>query len=316
MCARLGALVLSFLLTIPALAIDLGKAEGTVTINKKPVKLKYAYAKKEKDYEEKDRWVLTLTDRAVSRSVLADSNRFSQAVGAGELVAVSVTFDAAKEVESSQASAKGLRSGTIPMGFDLSGVTVTDKAVEGSLKADETEFFDDTASMSAKFNAAIGTNPASESELASKRPKIAEGGATGSFTLDGKTVKLAHSIARTKPNSFDEKKKDVVLLLTNEPVAPELFVDELKLSRAVQDGTLRGLKVTIDVADEKPYHLEMLDPKGGFQISGSGFWNLDFHDISDKRVGGRFFTTEEQTFTDAHKYTYDVSFATPVQRIK
>ena len=51
MCARLGALVLSFLLAIPALAIDPGKAEGTVTINKKPIKLKFAFAKKEKDYE-------------------------------------------------------------------------------------------------------------------------------------------------------------------------------------------------------------------------------------------------------------------------
>jgi hypothetical protein len=325
MSVRLGALALAGFLAIPsASAIDSGKAEGTVTINRKPVKMKYAFAKKDKDFDDKDRWTVLLTDRAVSRAVLGDSQRLTQAVQKGDVVAAMLTFGESNTLAQSEVKSKALQHGSLPMGDDLkvTGLAIGAKSVEGAAAtlADE-EFFSDVASLNVKFNAPLGADgkfgesAAATAELAASRPKVADGAATGSFTLDGKTVKLTHSIARTKANAFDEKKRDVVVVLTNEPVTAEMLLDEFKLMKAVESGTLRGLKVTID-SDEAPYHLTVLDPNAGFQISGSGFWNLDAYDFSDKHVSAKFFTTEPGDFMGQHKYAYDVTFAVPVQALK
>ncbi|MBK5260696.1 MAG: hypothetical protein JJE51_13990 [Thermoanaerobaculia bacterium] len=323
---HIGFLLLSVFIGIPSIfALDSGKAEGTVTINRKPVKLKYAFAKKEKDFDEKDRWVVVLTDRVVSRSVLGDEQRLKKAVENGEVVAAVLKFDEAKALEQVEVRSKALQHKSMPLGgtnFKLTGVAFSADAIEGSAATiEDQEFFSDVAAMSAKFRAPLGKDgkfgesAAATAELAASRPKIADGGASGTLKLDGATIKLMHSIARTKPNSFDEKKTDVVVLLTNEPVTAEMLLDERKMFAAVESGTLRGLKVTID-SDEKPYHLQMLDPKASFQLSGSGFWNFDAYDFSDQHVTAKFYTTEMQEFMDKHKYSYDVTFAVPVLAIK
>src|SRR5688572_9197051 len=117
---HLGALVFAVSLAVPsAFAIDSGKAEGTITINRKPVKVKYAFAKKEKDMDEKDRYVVLLTDRAVSRSVLADSMRLSEAVKNGQVVVAMLTFDEAKTLAQSELKSKALQHGGMPLGSDL-----------------------------------------------------------------------------------------------------------------------------------------------------------------------------------------------------
>ena len=92
---HVGAFLLTFFFgSALAFAVETGKADGNVTINRKPVKLKYAFAMKEKDpFEKKDRWTVMLTDRPLSRSLLSDSSRFSKAVENGDVVAVIFRFD-------------------------------------------------------------------------------------------------------------------------------------------------------------------------------------------------------------------------------
>jgi len=321
---RIGSLMLTVLLAAPlASAVETGKADGTVTINRKPVKLKYAFAKKEKDFDKKDRWIVILTDRAVSHSLLDDSSRFSKAVENGDVVAATFRFDQGKKLDQAEVRSKALQHKSLPINVSqikLTAPAFSADAIEAvAATTEEQSFFSDVATLDVKFRAPLGQekfgdNPAAAKELAASGPKISDGSASGTLEVDGTTVKLAHAIARTKRNAFDEKKKDVVVLLTQNPVSAEMFVDDDKLFSAASDGSVQGLLVTID-SDEKPYHLQVLNPKASMQVSGSGFFNFDATDFSDKHVAGKFFTTSEQDFMGKHKYTYDVTFAAPVQTI-
>ena len=321
---RIGSLMLTVLLAAPlASAVETGKADGTVTINRKPVKLKYAFAKKEKDFDKKDRWIVILTDRAVSHSLLDDSSRFSKAVENGDVVAATFRFDQGKKLDQAEVRSKALQHKSLPINVSqikLTAPAFSADAIEAvAATTEEQSFFSDVATLDVKFRAPLGQekfgdNPAAAKELAASGPKISDGSASGTLEVDGTTVKLAHAIARTKRNAFDEKKKDVVVLLTQNPVSAEMFVDDDKLFSAASDGSVQGLLVTID-SDEKPYHLQVLNPKASMQMSGSGFFNFDATDFSDKHVAGKFFTTSEQDFMGKHKYTYDVTFAAPVQTI-
>jgi len=320
-----GALVLALLIAAPAaFAVENGKAEGTITINRKPVKLKYAFAKKEKDYDKHDRWIVIVTDRAVPKAMLNDSMRWSKAVENGEVVAAMLTFDQTKKINQMEVKSKALQHKALPMRADqvkVSAATFGANSVEGTIVVSEDqEFFTDVAVADFKFRAPLGVEKFGDNELAAKElaasgPKIAEGGAVGTLKVDGSSVKLTHAIARTKPNPFDEKKKDVEVLISDAEVSAETFVDDHKVFDLAKEGKLKGLIVSIG-DDEKPNHLQILHPKSMMQLSGSGIFNFDATDFSTKHATGRFYTNGEEEFMDKHKYSYDVTFAVPVQTIK
>jgi hypothetical protein len=325
MFPRILALCLAIVLAaFPALAVDSGKAEGTVTINRKPVKLKYAFAKKEKDFDKNDRWVVILTDRAVSRSTINDDSRFRTAVENGAVVAAVLRFNEKQELDQVELRSKALQHKSLPVQsteVKLTGLAFTKDAIDGAAATtEEQSFFTDVGVFDVKFRGALGAegkfgdNALAAKELSASAPKVADGAAIGTLKLDGKSVKLAHAIARTAPNAFDEKKKDVVVLLTDKPATAEMLLDDSKLFGAASDGSLQGLIVKID-SDETPYHLQVLDAKAGMQVSGSGIFNFDATDFSEQHVTGKFYTTTEQDFMGQHKYSYDITFAVPVQAL-
>lgn len=303
-----------------AFAVENGKAEGTITINRKAVKLKYAFAKKEKDSDEKDHWVVILTDRAVSRSVLADDSRLNKAVENGQVVAAVFRFEEGKQLEGLDVKSKALQHRSLTMDVSevtLKGLTFSADAIEaGATTTEDQSSFTDVATIDVKFRGVLGKdgkfgdNASAAMELAASGPKLIDGGAIGTLTVDGSTVKLTHSLARSQPSVFDEKKTEWVVLLSDRPVAAETFGDTSKLMSAVNEGALQGLLLSVG-PDETPFHLQFLHPKTSMQVTGSGFWNLDVTDFSEKRMAARFYTTEERELGD-HKYSYDASFATPV----
>jgi len=323
MSVRSLVAVVALTLLTPSLAfaVENGKAEGTITINRKAVKLKYAFAKKEKDSDEKEHWVVILTDRAVSRSVLADDSRLNKVVENGQAVAAVFRFDEGKQLEGVEIKSKALQHKSLTMDVSevtVKGLTFTADAIEaGATTTADQSSFTDVATIDVKFRGMLGKdgkfgdNASAATELAASGPKLIDGGAIGTLTVDGSSVKLTHSLARSQPGTFDEKKTEWVVLLSDRPVAAEMFGDTSKLMSAVNEGALQGLVLTVN-PDEIPYHLRFLHPKTSMQVSGSGFWNLDVTDFSDKRIAARFYTTEVRDMGD-HKYSYDVSFATPVE---
>jgi hypothetical protein len=322
---RIAACLAVLLVSVSSLlAVETGKADGTVTINRKPVKLKYAFARKDKDSDDKDRYTVFLTDRPVSRSVLADDQRLSKAVANGDIVALKLEFDGARKLTHAETMSKVLQHKTLPMmseQFTVTAPAFTATSAEAAVATtQDQEFFSDVATANVKFHAVVGANqkfgdnPAAAKELAASGPKIADGTAKGSLKMDGKSIALTHVVAHRKPNTFHEEKMDTVLYLTDRELTPEMAADESKIDDAVSDGKLQGLRLEID-EEEAPVHLMFLLPKNNLQLSGSGFLNFDSTDFSDKHVAGRFYTTSEQDFMDKHKYTYDVTFAAPVVTI-
>ncbi len=321
----LFALTLTALFLAPAtFALEKGKADGEVVINRKPVKLKYAFAKKQKDFDENDQWVVMLTDRAVSKSLLNDSNRLDKAVKGGQLVVVVLQFDKEHKLSQAEARSKVLEHAAIPMSpmkMKLTGIAFGNESLDGAAATTEDEeFFSDVVTLDAKFSAPLaadrfGENALAAKELAASGPKLADGTAAGTMTIDGASVKLAYAIARSKPNVFDEKKKDVEVLLSDQQLPAETFADDRKLFEAMNGGAIKGLVVTID-DEEKPYHVQILHPATSLQLSGSGIFEYDSFDYSQKHAAGRFFTNGMEDFGGgSHKYAYDVTFAVPVQTI-
>lgn len=49
----------------------------------------------------------------------------------------------------------------------------------------------------------------------------APGTASGTFSIDGKSIQVRYAYAMAQPNSFEEKKTDTAILVTDRPVAED-----------------------------------------------------------------------------------------------
>lgn len=71
------------------------------------------------------------------------------------------------------------------------------------------------------------------------------GSAKGTFTANGKTVKLNYAYATTKPNPFDKKKTDVFVIVTDKDIPQAAIFDEFAFMELV-DQNITGFTVEID----------------------------------------------------------------------
>src|SRR5512142_3462507 len=71
------------------------------------------------------------------------------------------------------------------------------------------------------------------------------GSAKGTFTANGKTVKLNYAYATTKPNPLDKKKADVFVVVTDKDIPAEAVFDEFALMDLPDKGTT-GFTVEIN----------------------------------------------------------------------
>ena len=131
--------------------------------------------------------------------------------------------------------------------------------------------------------------------------------ASGEFTLDGKAYKISFVLAKTEENSFDEKKKDVVILLTDHPV-PEEKLDMGSLFDLSQSGKLHGIMVAIDDQKE-PHRLVIL---GVAQKSGNQICKFEATKFGTDLVEGRVYLSQTEESFD-HKYQFDIQFQTSVK---
>jgi hypothetical protein len=74
----------------------------------------------------------------------------------------------------------------------------------------------------------------------------APGTAHGNFTVNGKSTPLSYAVATTQKNPFDEKKTDVLLLLTSAAVDPAVLADHFGRMRLANKGNFTGIEVEID----------------------------------------------------------------------
>jgi hypothetical protein len=135
------------------------------------------------------------------------------------------------------------------------------------------------------------------------------GSATGSFVLDGNTYEITSVQAKTAENPFDETKQDVLVLLTDQPVAEGDF-DALTLDTLAEEGKVHGILVRLE-SQREATGLTVL---GTVQRSGNFVCGFDSTEFSSSRVAGRVYL-EKPDESFGRKYTFDIQFDTEVAEI-
>ncbi|HEX8154606.1 MAG TPA: hypothetical protein VF698_15845 [Thermoanaerobaculia bacterium] len=140
-------------------------------------------------------------------------------------------------------------------------------------------------------------------------PLLAAGTVDGTFTANGKKVKLTHAYAAPRANPFDKKKTDVVLLVTDREMPPEAVHDDFALMRA-QEGA-NGFTVQI-TADRSIVSGQVFSPnfKKMNQFSGVGMQKLELTAMTADRIAGKVSVPKEDFFDNL--YEYSVTFDVPV----
>jgi hypothetical protein len=136
---------------------------------------------------------------------------------------------------------------------------------------------------------------------------IFAGTAKGTFELDGEVYTISAVQARTDENPFDKTKKDVLVLLTDKPVAETDF-DVMTLDSMAESGELHGVLVRLEDARQAT----ALTVLGVVQRSGNFVCAFDSSAFDEAHVSGRVYMKEpDRSF--GRKYTFDVEFDAEVE---
>ena len=142
------------------------------------------------------------------------------------------------------------------------------------------------------------------------------GKASGTLTIDGKSISLKYSYAMAQPNTFEKEKTDIAILMTANPLSE----DALKNIEDLQDATRKQHGwVFFKINDQgRPIH-EVIDhpAAGGDRLMMSGFTHADFvsKKLGKDRVEGSFATKKAEDFM-SHKYQIKVDFSAPLLQAK
>jgi len=142
------------------------------------------------------------------------------------------------------------------------------------------------------------------------------GKASGTLTIDGKSITLKYSYVLAQRNTFDKNKTDIAVLLTENPLA----ADALKDIEDLRDATYKEHGwAFFKINDQgKPIH-EVIDhpAAGGEILMMSGFTHAEFTSkkIGKDRVEGSFTTGNAEDFMN-HKYEIKADFSAPLLHAK
>jgi hypothetical protein len=137
------------------------------------------------------------------------------------------------------------------------------------------------------------------------------GSASGTLTVDGKSISLKYAYAMAQPNTFDANKTDIAVLLTEESLAK----DELENIERLEDAAQGHHGWAFFKIDEegKPVHEVIDHPSVSGHLIMTGFTKADF--VSKKRdkknVEGSFKTSQVEKFLE-HSYEIKVDFSAPL----
>jgi hypothetical protein len=165
--------------------------------------------------------------------------------------------------------------------------------------------------MSARARAALALF-AAFGLLASPAARAAEGKASGTITVNGKTTTLTHAYARAVPGFFDKTKEDVVVILTDVPLEPKALEDEFERIHMADAGKLHAFEITIG-ADGKPISTAFRD-NAFKKASPSGLSSADVFTkkvFDGKMVEGSYKSAETHEFF-GDTYAFDVSFSAEI----
>jgi hypothetical protein len=141
-----------------------------------------------------------------------------------------------------------------------------------------------------------------------------QGTATGSFSVNGKTVTLKYAYSMEEPDSFDDKATVISVLLTQEPLPQDAFKTE-SLFFAI-DKTKPGILYTVDKTGETRNEV-IIHPgieSGGAQFSGLTTGKMKFSKKTAKQVDGNISVKDGKPSYLEFKYAAKVTFSAPLMQ--
>ncbi|MCU0241057.1 MAG: hypothetical protein MUF51_01385, partial [Vicinamibacteria bacterium] len=144
--------------------------------------------------------------------------------------------------------------------------------------------------------------------LTALRAAAAPGKAQGPFTVSGQTVALTMAYARSEPGFFDEKKRDLVVFLTDEAVDEKTLADDFAMDELVAAGKLRYIKLVIN--DQQQIINCTLGHKA-FKVRPSGAsseFKLETTVFDGQKIAGKTWTVSPQKGFDDELYEWSVAF--------
>ena len=148
--------------------------------------------------------------------------------------------------------------------------------------------------------------------LAAPAARAADGTASGTITVNGKTTKLSHAYARAVPGFFDKTKEDVQVILSDVPLDGKALEDQFERKKLADAGKLHAFEITLNAAGE-PISTAFRD-NGFKRASPSGLSSADVFTkkvFDGKTVEGSYRSAKESEFFD-NTYSFDVSFRAAV----
>lgn len=139
-----------------------------------------------------------------------------------------------------------------------------------------------------------------------------EGTVSGTLTLNGRTVALAHVYASAGPGFFDKTTEDIRVLLSDAPLPDSARADVFDLMKLAREGRASIVEVVID-ASGAPISGAFFAKEFNGMVSATGMHVFSRSEMAAKRVAGRLATGNPRTF-DGVTFQYDATFAAPIPR--
>lgn len=142
---------------------------------------------------------------------------------------------------------------------------------------------------------------------------LSSGKAKGTLTIDGKPLVLRFAVAVTGPDTFDETKEAVMLLLTPKPVT-QASIDKAASFDDIRSLAEEGIAYKARLGDH--YHLTARHPVlQGKELQTSGSLTDAKVEMGSSAVTGNIvpWGGKEETMFE-HKVAYDIAFNAPIAR--
>ena len=146
-------------------------------------------------------------------------------------------------------------------------------------------------------------------------PPPSPGSASGTFSIDGKTVELRYAYAMAQPNTFDEKKTDTAILLTDKEVPESAFAGLKDLESAGRGQTRNSVLFVLGEdgqARREVIHHAALG-ESNLQISGMTHSDVKITARTVDRIEGSAQTSGAEDFLK-HKYQLKAQFQAVIRQ--
>lgn len=143
-----------------------------------------------------------------------------------------------------------------------------------------------------------------------------EGSATGHLSLNGKKIELNHAYALAQPNAFDEKKLDIAVLLTEQPIPESEFkgIEGLEfIAHKIQNYAFFKINDQGKSIHEMIRHPMLKETR----LVMSGFTRAQWvpQTLNKELIEGSFKTEGSQDFS-GYQYEISVKLSAPIQKAK